>query len=118
MPKKPRTSDDYVEHYTNVLPSRKVIADTKHLLSIQQERNAALALIETSEEESMTTLHYDTTTRKRINGEWPSLILRMESGKKFRLRPLSLAVEDRQNITKLLVTMLKQMAIAGKISAS
>ena len=66
----------------------------------------------------MTTLHYDTTTRKRINGEWPSLILRMESGKKFHLRPLSLAVEDRQNITKLIVTMLKRMAIAGKISAS
>ena len=32
LPKKPRTSDDYVEHYTNVLPSRKVNADTKHLL--------------------------------------------------------------------------------------
>ena len=92
---------------THVLPSQKVIANTKHLLLIQQEQNAALALIETSEEESMTTLHYDTTTRKRINGEWPSLILRMESGKKFHLRPLSLAVEDRQNITKLIVTMLK-----------
>ena len=87
-------------------------------LLIQQEQNAALGLTETSEEESMTTLHYDTTTRKRINGEWPSLILRMESGKKFRLRPLSLAVEERQNITKLIVTMLKRMAIAGKISAS
>ena len=45
----------------------------KTLFLIQQERNAALALIETSEEESMATLHYDTTTRKIINGEWPSL---------------------------------------------
>ena len=37
LPKKPRSSDDYVEYYTNVLPSHKVIADIRHLSSIQQE---------------------------------------------------------------------------------
>ena len=34
LAKKPRTSSDYNSRYTNVLPSSKVIADTKHLLAI------------------------------------------------------------------------------------
>ena len=41
LAKKPHTLSDYNSRYTNVLPSSKVIADTKHLLAIQQERNAA-----------------------------------------------------------------------------
>ena len=37
----------------------------------------------------------------------------MNGGKKFRMRPLSMAVETRQNITSLLVNTLKLMSIAG-----
>ena len=44
------------------------------------------------------TLHYDTTTRSKTNGEWPSLMLNFNNGKSFRLRPLSFAYEGRQNL--------------------
>ena len=37
----------------------------------------------------------------------------MNGGKKFRMRPLSMAVETRENITSLLVNTLKLMSIAG-----
>ena len=37
--------------------------------------------------------------------------MRMTDGKKFRMRPLSMAVETRENITSLLVNTLKQMSI-------
>ena len=112
--KNPRTRADYNNNYTDVLPSSKVIAETKHLLAIQQERNAALAILDRSEE--ATTLQFDTTSRKRINGEWPSIIMRMKNGKKFRLRPLSMAVETRENITSLIVASLKRLSIAGETS--
>ena len=57
---------DYRERYNNVLPSVKIIADKKHLLAIQQERNAALAILDASDDELATALHFDTTSRKRI----------------------------------------------------
>ena len=37
----------------------------------------------------------------------------MNGGKKFRMRPLSMAVETRENITSSLVNTLKLMSIAG-----
>ena len=37
----------------------------------------------------------------------------MNGGKKFRMHPLSMAVETRENITSLLVNTLKLMSIAG-----
>ena len=36
----------------------------------------------------------------------------MKGGKKFRMRPPSMAVETRDNITSLLVNTLKRMSIA------
>ena len=38
--------------------------------------------------------------------------MRMTDGKKFRMRPLSMAVETRENIISLLVNTLRQMSIA------
>ena len=38
--------------------------------------------------------------------------MRMTDGKKFRMRPLSMGVETRENITSLLVNTSKQMSIA------
>ena len=40
-------------------------------------------------------------------------IIRMNGGKKFRMCPLSMAVETRENITSLLVNTLKQMSITS-----
>ena len=112
--KKSRKAFDYRERYSNVLPSAKIIADTKHLLAIQQERNAALAILDASDDELAITLHFDTASRKRIKGEWPSIIIRMNGRKKFRMRPRSMAVKTRENITSLLVNTLKRMSIASR----
>ena len=78
--KKTQKASDYRERYSNVLPNAKVIADTKHFLPIQQEKNTVLA----------TALHFNTTSRKKIKGEWPLIIIRMNDGKKFKIRPLSI----------------------------
>ena len=113
LAKKPRTSSDYNSRYTNLLPSSKVIADTKHLLAIQQERNAALAILDMSDDDCVTTLHFDATSRKRINGEWSSVIIRTKDGKKFRMLLLRMAVETRDNITSLIVAALKRLSVAS-----
>ena len=65
---KPRSREDYITHYTDVLPSNKTIARMKHLMAIQQEKNAALTLLDALPDEVIT-IHYDTTTRRRLDGE-------------------------------------------------
>ena len=47
-------------------------------MALQEERNAALAILDAMPEDVLT-IHYDTTTRRRLNGEWPSLILKMSN---------------------------------------
>ena len=69
--------------------------------------------MEASYDELATTLHFDSNSRKKIKGEWPSIIIRMNGGKKFRMHPLSMTVETRQNITSLLVNTSKRMSIAS-----
>ena len=105
------------EKYKYVLPSALVINRKKHFQAIQAERNCALALID-AEPEELCTMHYDTTKRRRIQGDWSSLIVKMSNGKSFRLRPLSLAVETRETIAELLVEELKRLAKAGDCSAT
>ena len=61
-------------------------------------------------------VHYDTTTRKRLNGEWPSVIIKMSNGKKFRLCSLNMAVEDRKNIVNLFVASLSRLALTVNCS--
>lgn len=80
--KKPCTKEDYSENYQDVLHSAKTITRMKHLMAIQKEENAALALLDAAHDD-VVTVHYDTTTQKRVNGEWPSLILRSSSGKQY-----------------------------------
>ena len=70
--KKPRTADDYAR-YKNVLPSPRMVAEYKHNKALHQEIAAAKAL-ENLEEGTKVTLHYDTTGRSRVDGEWPSLL--------------------------------------------
>ena len=59
------------------------------------------------DDDCVTTLHFDTTSHKRINGEWSSVIIRTKDGKKFRMCRLSVAVETRDNITSMIVAALK-----------
>ena len=113
--KRPKSAEDY-EKYKYVLPSARVINREKHLQAIQVERNCALAMLDATSEDVIT-IHYDTTKRRRIQGEWTSLINQMSSGKAFRLRPLSLSVENRETISDLLVEELKRLAKAGDCSA-
>ena len=86
--------------YTNVLPSSRTILKYKHLQATQEETNADVALFNNIKPGKLT-LHYDTTPRINIDGKWPSLILNFNNGKSFRLRPLFLAYEDRENICRL-----------------
>ena len=111
--KKDKKQVNYRKRYSNVLPSTKVIADTKHLLAMQQERNAVLAILDASDDKLATTLHFDTTSRNSIKGQWPSIIIKINDGKKFTLCSLGMTVEIRENITSLLVITLKQMSIAS-----
>ena len=59
-------------------------------------------------------IHFDLTTRKRIDGDWPLVILNIRSppnvSNKFRLRPLFFAFEDRHNISKLIVETLHRLS--------
>ena len=114
-PKHPRSSKDY-EKYENVLPSARVVNREKHLQAIQEERNCALAIMDAEPEDDIS-VHYDTTQRRKIQGDWTSLIMKLSNGQSFRLRPLSLAVEDRQTITDLFVEQFKRLAVAGNSSA-
>ena len=73
--------------YENVLPSSKTINNHKHTLAIQQEKDAATALNNISPGAKVT-LHYDSTSRSKIDGDWPALILIFSNNQRFTLRPL------------------------------
>lgn len=113
--KKPRKAFDYRERYSNILSFAKIVTDTEHLVDIQQERNAALAVLNPSDDELATTIHFDTTSRKRITGEWSWIIIRVNARKKFSTRPQSMAVDAKENITSFSVNFLKRMSIASAI---
>ena len=107
--KRPHILEEY-SRYKDVLPSSKTIRKMKHLMAIQEERNAALAILDTIPPD-VVALHYDTTTQKRLNGEWPSLIIQTSSGKEIRLHLLNMAVEDSKNIVNLFLTSLSRLAV-------
>ena len=83
----------------------------------QVERDAGLALLNKREFEK-STLHYDTTSRCHIDGEWPSLILSFSDGRDFELRPIFFAYEDRQQIANLIVETMKRLSVAATSSDS
>ena len=85
---------------TYVLPSARTISDFKQLQASQVERDAALALL-AKVGPVKATLHYDTTSRNSIDGEWPSIISRFSDASEFVLRPMFFAYEDREQIVEL-----------------
>ena len=114
-PERPRSAKDYAR-YEHVLPSSRVINTQKHLQAIQAEKNCALAILDTEPEDKIA-IHYDTTTRRRNAGDWTSLIMKISNSLTYRLRPLSLAVENRKTISDLLVEEFQHLAQAGNTSA-
>ena len=70
------------------------------------------------EPDSKATLHYDSTTRSRLEGEWPSLLINLLSKeiskcKFIRLRALFFASEDRLQITNLIVETFRRLSVAS-----
>lgn len=59
---------------------------------------------------------YDTTTRKGIKGEWVSSNVHFNNGKKYRMRPILMAKENRNNIAQYFIEQLKRLAVAGNTS--
>ena len=49
--KKPRTDKEYRMSYVDVLPSPKTISKMKHIMALQEERNAALAMLDATPDE-------------------------------------------------------------------
>ena len=107
--KTPTTKGDYIP-YRNVLPSPKTINDYKQLLAVQEEADAANCLYNMPSGVTCT-LHYDTTSRCKIDGEWPAIIFSFSNGHRYSLRPLFFAFEDRAQIVRLLAETYKRLAI-------
>ena len=109
---RPITKDDYLK-YKYVLPSSKTV-EYKHQQAAQEERGAAVALINKTAHHNVT-LHFDTISQNHIDGEWPSLIFNLSDGKRFRLRPILFTYEDRDNIVRLIVETYERLALAATI---
>ena len=104
--------------YTYVLPSARTIADHKQILASETEAEAAVLLLN-KDGRKKAIIHFDTTSRNNIDGEWPSIILRFnereECCEEVRLRPLFFAYEDRDQITSLFVESFNRLAAAGSL---
>ena len=72
-----------------VLPSARTKPDYKQMQASQVERDAAMAL-GSKPDDVKSVLHYDTTSRNKIDGEWPSIILSFSDGRDFELSPIFL----------------------------
>lgn len=112
----PKTKEDF-KKYRYVLPSRESSTRYKHSKSISQEVIIANALANKSPE-TRVTLHFDTTKRSRVPGDWPSLILNFlsdtaEDCKLYPLRAILLTYETREQIADIIVESLNRLSVAG-----
>ena len=107
--KPPSCKEDYIP-YQNVLPSAKTLNEYKLLLAVQEEAEAANTLFNISESVKCT-LRYDITPRCKIDGDWPSIMFSFSNNRRFVLRPLFFAFEDRAQIVKLPVETYKHLAL-------
>ena len=91
------------------MPSSKTLNEYKLLLAVQQEAEAANALFNIAGSVKCT-LHYDTTSRCKIDSDWPSIIFSFYNNR-FALRSLFFAFEYRTKIVKLLVETYERLAL-------
>ena len=113
--KVPHTVEDW-GIYEFVLPSTRTLTDHKQYKAVQHENLAATALY-LKPDNIKSTLHFDATSRSQIDGDWPALILVFSDKRRYSLRPLFFAFEDRQNIVRLIVETYKRLASAISISS-
>ena len=117
--KRPWSAEDYAA-YKDVFLDDKTIAYHKHGQALTKEQHAAHSLKNKTSSQK-TLLHFDTTKRSRIEGDWPALILNTRSPpkkcEKFTLRPLFFAMEDRENIARLIVETFERLAITVSMTA-
>ena len=100
---------DYIP-YKDVLPSARTLNNHKQLLAVQAEAVAANALL-LMDSSVRCTLHYDTTSRSKIDGEWPSLIFSFSNKQRYVLRPIFFAYETRTQIISLILETLERLAV-------
>ena len=105
----PSSKADY-DKYQYVLPSAQTVSDYKHMQASEAEGNAAIARYQKPDNVKRI-MHYDTTSRSSVDGEWPSRILKLSSGQEYRLRPLFFAYEDREQITNLFIETYKHLSL-------
>ena len=77
---------------------------------VQEEAEAANALFNTPESVKCT-LHYDTTSRCKTDGNWPRIVFSFSNNRRFVLHPLFYAFEDKAQIVKLLVETYEHLAL-------
>ena len=84
------------------------------LLAAQEEADAGEALLNMPCT-IKSTIRHDSTSRSSIDGDWVSIVLRFSDDDEFDLRPIYMAVEDRENIINLLEETFTRMAVAVSI---
>jgi hypothetical protein len=112
--KRPYSNEDYEKRYSNVAPSYKSVYNTMHTLAIVAECNMAVQLLEKGPD-TKAALHYDTTSRRKVQGELTSLVLVFSNGRTFRLRPFNIAKETRQSIADFFVAEIRRIAMAAEV---
>ena len=103
------------DNHSYVVPSVRRITEFKQQQSSEMEKKAAFALFNESKLVK-SIVHFDTTGRSSINGEWPSLILKFSDGIEYRLRPIFFAFEDREQITNLFVETFGRLTATLTVS--
>ena len=111
MPKKKSLfSQEQYRAYENILPTAKTIIGFELNMKIQNEKDVALAL-KNMKTGDKCTLHFDSTQRSKIDGDWSSLILIFSRKRQFSLKSLFFAYEDKQNLVRLIVETYKCLAL-------
>ena len=92
------------------MPDKRTVSDFKCKKSLHQEIQAAQAL-GNKKEGTQVTLHNDTMSRSKVDGEWPSLTLNFLSDDKqdCKMYPLRTLFLHLKIETKLLSSFLKHL---------
>ena len=115
---KAQEEEDKPKDYTFVIASARTISDHKQMMATQNETEAAVMLLNKSDFHKAT-VHFDTTSRSNIDGDWPTIILRFSNNTnntEFRLRPIFFAYKDREQIINLFIETFNRLADAVSIS--
>ena len=112
--KKPPLKPEAYDEYRYVLPNGDTISRHKLSLAIEVEIAVVKRLLNL-EDGVKVFAHFDTTKRCGIDGDWPSLNVSLSDGTTYRLRPMYMAFEDRQNIVRYICESLDRLAAAATI---